>query len=300
MTDIRNVTVLGTGVLGSQIIMQAAYHRMRVTAYDISDDVLARLPDRWEWMRGYYERDLDDFDPERFDRAVDSIATTTDLVEAVADADVVIEAIPEVLELKQQVWARVGEAAPDKTIFLTNTSSLLPSDFADATGRPEKFLTLHFANLVWSHNTGEVMMTPKTDRQYFDTVIEFAGEIGLEPIPVRIETPGYLLNGLLIPWLQAAAALYIDGVGDPDDIDKAWRIAVDAPKGPFEIYDVVGFNVAYHVSKASDDERVRRFADKLQEGIDAGRTGLGDREGFFTYDADGNRQELVETWRLPE
>lgn len=296
MTDITNVAVFGTGVLGSQIIMQAAYHGKSVTGYDISDELLAKLPERWEWMRGYYQRDLPDFDNDRFDKAVASIKTTTDISEAVADADLVIEAVPEDLELKRKVWAQIGEAAPEKTIFATNSSSLRPSDFADSSGRPEKFLALHFANLVWKYNTGEVMIAQKTDPVYFDIVVEFADEIGLVPIPVRKETPGYVLNSLLIPWLHAGAALYVEGVANPSDVDNVWRIATGSPKGPFEIYDMVGFNVAANIAKVSEDERQRKFAELLQKGIDAGKAGLGDGEGFYTYDSEGNRLAPAESW----
>ncbi|WP_010540013.1 3-hydroxyacyl-CoA dehydrogenase [Dietzia alimentaria] len=295
MTDITNVTVFGTGVLGSQIMMQAAYHGKTVTGYDISDDLLVKLPERWEWMRGYYKRDLPDFDEKRFDDAIASISTTTDIADAVADADLVIEAIPEQLELKKKVWAQIGESAPEKTIFATNTSTLRPSDFADDTGRPEKFLALHFANLVWRYNTGEVMVAEKTEQKYFDIVLEFADEIGLVPIPILKETPGYLLNGLLVPWLQAGAGLYVDGVANPVDIDNVWRTATHSPQGPFEVFDVVGFNVAANISRMGD-EKQRKFAEILQKGIDAGKTGLSDGEGFYTYDSDGKVVAPVTSW----
>lgn len=301
MTDIQNVTVFGTGVLGSQIIMQAAYHGKTVTGYDVSDDLLAKLPDRWKWMRGGYEHDLADFDGGRFDQAVESIKTTTDVATAVADADLVIEAVPENLDLKRKVWSQIGEAAPAKTIFTTNTSSLRPSDFAEATGRPEKFLALHFANKVWRFNTGEVMVAQKTDQKWFDTVIEFASEIGLVPIPVRKETPGYLLNSLLIPWLNAAAYLYVNGVANPEDVDKAWKIATGAPTGAFETYDIVGFNVALNIIRNDkDDAQLQKFGDKLEQAIKAGRAGLGDGRGFYIYDSAGRRGEPAPEWKVAD
>ncbi|MBY4039793.1 3-hydroxyacyl-CoA dehydrogenase [Rhodococcus fascians] len=298
MSDVENVTVFGTGVLGSQIMMQAAYHGKTVVGHDISDELLAKLPDRWEWMRGYYKRDLKTFDEARFDKAIESITTTTSVAEAVSDADLVIEAVPEDLDLKKKVWSDIGASAPPKTIFVTNSSSLLPSSFAEATGRPEKFLALHFANLVWRYNTGEVMATAATDPVYFDVVLSFASEIGLVPVPVRKEIPGYVLNSLLIPLLQAGANLYVGGVANPADIDNVWRIATGAPAGPFQIYDTVGFNVAAHIARAHGGEDQVEFADILQKGIDAGKTGLGDGEGFYTYDSDGRRLDAVESWNI--
>ena len=298
MTTLQRVTVMGTGVLGSQIIMQAAYHGKDVTAYDITDEALAALPERYEWMRGFYQRDLPDFDEARFDRAIESITTTTHLEEAVDHADVIIEAVPEDLELKRSVWARIGAAVPDHTVLLTNTSSLLPSSFADSTGHPERFLALHFANFIWKQNTGEVMATAQTDPKYVDMVLTFAGEIGLLPVPVRKEVPGYVLNSLLIPWLGAGAAMYANEVANPSDIDNVWRTATGSPKGPFEVYDTVGFNVAYHINKDSEDPTKRKFAEMLKEGIDAGTTGIGTGRGFYTYDEDGNNLGPVEEWNI--
>jgi 3-hydroxybutyryl-CoA dehydrogenase len=108
MSEIQNVTVLGTGVLGSQIVMQAAYAGKNVVAYDIRQELLDKLPDRWEWMRGHYAKDLSDYTAEKFDEAVGRITTSTDIAGAVGDADVVIEAVPENLDLKREVWGNVG------------------------------------------------------------------------------------------------------------------------------------------------------------------------------------------------
>jgi 3-hydroxyacyl-CoA dehydrogenase len=296
--NMQKVTVLGTGVLGSQIIMQAAYHGKDVRAYDISDEILAKLPSRWEWMRGYYRTDLPDFTDEKFDAAIARISTSTVLADAVADADVIVEAVPENLDLKKKVWAQVGEAAPAGAIFATNTSSLMPSTFADSTGRPQRLGTLHFANKVWRFNTGEVMGHPGTDPAVLDALVQFATEIGLVPYRVRKESPGYLLNGLLIPFLQAGAHLYVDGVGSVADIDDIWRKATGSPQGPFQFYDVVGFNVAYNIELNKPEQSP--FAAVLKRGIDNGKTGIADGEGFYTYDSDGKptgvSSQFPEVW----
>ncbi len=303
MSEITTVTVLGTGVLGSQIVMQAAYAGKDVVAYDVKQEFLDKLPERWEWMRAHYERDLDDFSDNKFDSAVERITTSTDLAQAVGSADVVIEAIPENLELKQEVWGNVGKAVKDSAILLTNSSSLRPSDFADATGHPDRFLALHFANMVWRLNTGEVMSTPKTDPAVFERTIEFAREINLQPFPVHKETPGYLLNSLLIPWLDAAGDLYANEVANPHVIDEDWKVSTGAPKGPFETYDIVGFNVAVNIARGNPNstEAKQKFADLLDErGIQQGKAGLGDGVGFYEYDEEGNIVRPNPDWIIYE
>lgn len=294
----QKVTVLGAGVLGSQIMMQAAYHGKDVVGYDVSQEALDQLPARWEWMRGYYIKDVADYTPEKFDAAIARISSSTQLSEAVAEADIVIESIVEDINIKKSVWEEVGKAAPTGAILATNTSSLLPSSFGGASGRPQDFLALHFANLVWKSNTGEVMRTPDTSDEAFDATVKFAEEIGLVPIPIYKETPGYVLNRLLIPFLDAGAELYIDGISNPADIDNTWKIATGSPRGPFEIYDVVGFGVASHVSKNSADPRHREFAQKLEESIARGETGIATGKGFYIYKADGQIDSPNPAWEL--
>ena len=198
-----NLTVLGTGVLGSQIIFQAAYSGKSVTAYDLGDEILGALPARWDYLRTRYLADLPDATEERLDAAVARITSTSDLAAALAQADLVIEAVPEVLDIKRETWAKVGALAPERTIFTTNSSTLLPSAIADVTGRPERFLALHFANEIWRNNTGEVMGHSGTDPDAFEAVATFAEEIGMVAIRLRKEQPGYVLNSLLVPLLNA-------------------------------------------------------------------------------------------------
>lgn len=281
----QNLTVLGTGVLGSQIIFQAAYSGKNVVAYDLSDEILAKLADRWEYLKPLYLRDLEDATPEKLDAAVGRIRATSDLADAVSDADIIIEAVPERLDIKQQTWEQVGALAPDRTIFCTNSSTLLPSDIAEFTGRPEKFLALHFANEVWRANTGEVMQHAGTDPEVFEAVAQFAEEIGMVPIRIYKEQPGYVLNSLLVPLLDAAAQLLVRGVASVEDIDKTWRIATGAPNGPFEIFDVVGMMTPYALNKDSENAESREFAELIKRDyIDKGYLGKGSGRGFYTYE----------------
>ncbi len=284
MTTIQNVTVLGVGVLGSQIAFQSAYHGKTVVAYDLSQEAVDGLRERWDYLKPLYLRDLDDATPEKLDAAVGRITGTTDLAAAVADADLVIESVPEVLEIKRETWQKVSEAAPQKTIFTTNSSTLLPSAMADATDRPEKFLALHFANEIWRNNIGEVMGHEGTDQRWFEAVADFAEEIGMVPVRVKKEQPGYVLNSLLVPFLNAAADLLVRGVADVEDIDLTWRTSTGAPLGPFQIYDVIGMTTPYHLARSRDDESSQKFAKLLKEEyIDKGKLGVSTGEGFYRY-----------------
>ena len=281
----QNLTVLGTGVLGSQIIFQSAYQGKTVVAYDINDEILAKLPERWEYLKAAYLADLQDATPEKLDAAVSRIRATSDLADAVKDADIIIEAVPERLDIKQQMWESVAKVAPEHTIFATNSSTLLPSDIAPFTGRPEKFLALHFANEVWKFNVGEVMGHAGTDAEAFEAVAQFADEIGMVPIRINKEQPGYVLNSLLVPFLGAAGDLFVKGIATPEDIDNTWRIATGAPAGPFQIFDVVGMMTPYHLNANAKDPLKREFAEIIKRDyIDKGYLGKGSGRGFYTYE----------------
>jgi len=280
----KNITVLGTGVLGSQIAFQTAFHGFDVVAYDIDQAALTRASERFQALAERYVTDRVEGSTDGGAKAaLDRIRLTSDLSDAASAADLIIEAVPESLELKQGIYRTLGEVAPASTIFATNSSTLLPSALADSTGRPERFLALHFANEIWAHNTAEVMGTPATDPVVYESVVDFASEIGMVPIQIKKEKAGYLLNSLLVPFLEAGAELLVDGIAEPEAIDATWRIGTGAPAGPFEIYDIVGLTTAYNISRMGG-EKQQRFADLLKEQyIDKGKLGVATGEGFYTY-----------------
>ena len=285
MSHIKTLTVLGTGVLGSQIAYQAAFHGFVVTAYDINDDVLAKARARFTQLAGIYRSaKVAGAGEGRAEAALENLRLTADLGDAVADADLVIEAVPELLELKRDVYRRLAQLAPARTIFATNSSTLLPSDLKDFTGRPDRFLAIHYANNIWAQNIAEVMGTADTDPAVFDAVVEFARNSGLEPIEIKKEKAGYVLNSLLVPLLNAAAGLLLQGVASPETIDKTWCIATGAPSGPFQIYDVVGLGTAYNIASSSPDAGSQAFAQYLKDNyIDKGKLGVATGEGFYSY-----------------
>lgn len=283
----KTITVAGSGVLGSQIAFQTAYKgRFNVVVYDINDEALERAKDRILNLKPYYKEDLGAVE-EELNAAYNRISFHSDLANAVADADLVIEAIPEVVKIKTNFYRELGKVAPEKTIFATNSSTLLPSQFAEATGRPERFLALHFANEIWKNNTAEVMKHPGTAEEVFNEVIEFAKTIGMVALPLHKEQPGYILNSLLVPLLEAGQGLLLNEVADAETIDKTWMIATGAPLGPFAILDVVGITTAYNIANAkaqAGDPHFKKLAALLKtEYIDKGKTGRGAGEGFYKY-----------------
>ena len=283
MGNIRKVTVLGSGVLGAQIAFQVAYCGFEVCVYDISDEAVAKARQRFDGLAAIYSKEVPGADTENTRAAAAGIETFTDLAAAVADADLVIEAIPEVLALKRQTYEKLGQVAPAKTIFATNSSTLLPSAMKDATGRPDRFLALHFANRIWKFNTAEVMGTVDTTPAVFDTLLAFAKDIGMVPIPVHKEKAGYVLNSLLVPLLNAAAELAAGGYAEPHDVDKVWKIATGAPLGPFEIYDIIGLTTPYNIL-AHGNEQTKALAAWLKANyIDKGKLGIASGEGFYRY-----------------
>jgi 3-hydroxyacyl-CoA dehydrogenase len=284
MISIDNVTVLGTGVLGSQIAFQTAYSGFEVTAYDINDQIVETARKRFEGLAARYEHEVNGASEGRARAALARIRYSSVLADAAGDADLVIEAAPELPQVKRELFTKLGLLAPKKTIFATNSSTLLPSALADATGRPERFLALHFANEIWSHNIAEIMGHRGTDPAVYDMVVDFARRIGMEPIQIHKEQPGYIVNSLLVPFLQAAQSLVVKGVADPETIDKTWRIATGAPTGPLQLLDIIGLTTAYHITASGDDESQTNARYLKQHYIDQGKLGRASGEGFYKYD----------------
>lgn len=203
MEKFKQITIAGGGVLGAQIAFQTALHGYDVFIYDISEQALLKTKETIEKLKLRYKNDLGT-DDTVLKNAQAKIRFFTNLAEAVKSSDLVIEAIPENPKIKLEFYHSLSQVAPEKTIFATNSSTLLPSQFAEVTGRPEKFLALHFANEIWTHNTAEIMGHSKTSTEVFDSVVAFAKSIGMVALPLNKEQPGYILNSLLVPLLAAA------------------------------------------------------------------------------------------------
>ena len=310
--SIKKVVVAGGGVLGSQIALQTAYCGFDVTIWLRSEGSIERAKPKLERFKNIYIDTLEqmktdksaycrglakspDLSAEELDalkeqaqKAYDSLTLTTSYEEAAADADLIIEAIAENPEQKIAFYTELAKYMEDKTILVTNSSTLLPSMFAQYTGRPEKYLSLHFANTIWANNTAEVMGHPGTEQEYYDQVAQFAEDINMIPLKLKKEQPGYILNSLLVPFLNAGQALLANDVADFETIDKTWILATGAPAGPFHILDIVGLTTAYNIvmmNPESGDPQTTpgKIAKMLKEKIDKGETGINAGKGFYEY-----------------
>lgn len=310
--SIKKVVVAGGGVLGSQIALQSSYCGFDVTIWLRSEGSIERAKPKLERFKNIYIDTLEqmktdptayckgltkkaDLSDEEIDQlkkqaqdAYDSLILTNSYEEAAKDADLIIEAIAEDPEQKIAFYQELAKYMEEKTILVTNSSTLLPSMFAEYTGRPEKYLSLHFANTIWQNNTAEVMGHPGTQQEYYDQIVEFAEDINMIPLKLKKEQPGYILNSLLVPFLSAAEALLANDVSDFETIDKTWMLATGAPTGPFRILDIVGLVTAYNIvimnPEASDPETTPgKIAKMLKEKIDAGETGINAGKGFYDY-----------------
>lgn len=283
----KNITIAGSGVLGYQIAFQAAFHGYNVVVYDINDEVLENAKSKFEGMSSNFKKDLNASDAD-LAATKERLSYNSNLGEAVKDADLLIEAIPENPQIKIDFYEKLQKVAPEKTVFATNSSTLLPSQFAQHTGRPEKFLALHFANEIWKHNTAEIMGHAGTDSKYFDQVVAFAKSIGMVTLPLHKEQPGYILNSLLVPLLNAATDLLVKGVADAQTIDKTWMVATGAPMGPCAILDVVGITTAYNINRmmadaTKDPVKIQTVAYFKEHFIDTNKLGVETGEGFYKY-----------------
>ncbi len=287
MMNIKNVTIAGAGTLGAQVAWQTAFMGFNVTVYGPSDKGLERCK---QSHRQYAELFLKTrgASQEEINLANSRLSYTTNLEEAVKDADLISESIPENVEIKKSFYTELAKVAPEKTIFTTNSSTTLPGEYAKETGRPGKFVALHFANGIWDANVGEVMGHAGTDPEIFNRVVEFAREIGMVPIPIHKEQNGYVLNSLLVPLLSAAGNLLFNGVADVESIDKTWMISMGVKIGPFGVMDTIGMETMYNIDKLwgekLGDESMLARADMIKENyIDKGKMGVSTGEGFYKY-----------------
>lgn len=320
MTNFKKIVVAGGGVLGSQIAYQAAYCGFDVTIWLRSEGSIGRCQPKLDnlkktyidalnlmadpvkgeanWCPGLAE--MGKFDLDECLKKVENINVKLelDMTKAVKDADLVIESMAENADDKIKFYTTLAPLLDEKTVVVTNSSTLLPSAFAKYTGRPDKYLSMHFANSIWKNNVAEIMVQDKTDKKYFDMICEFANEIRMLALPVLKEKSGYLLNSMLVPFLLSGLDLYANGISDPESIDLAWTKGTGAPKGPFKIFDTVGLTTALNIvnqyqkvpglfkpmlSKMMMPYNFKGMKAILEKYIAEGKLGMSSGEGFYKY-----------------
>ncbi|MHA6260809.1 3-hydroxyacyl-CoA dehydrogenase [Sporosarcina sp. CAU 1771] len=283
---IKKVTVAGGGVLGSQIAFQTAFKGYEVALYDINSEAIENAKERISVLQQRYVAD-NYGTQEEVDAAYERLSLHTDLAKSAENADLVIEAIPEQIQIKKDFYQNLSKVAKKDAIFASNSSTFVPSQLKENVDRPERYLHLHFANEIWKLNVAEVMKHSGTADEVFEEVIEFAKSIAMVPIPIYKEQPGYVLNSLLVPLLGAGLQLAVNGVADPKTIDKTWMISTGAPMGPFAILDVVGPNTPYNLFKGyseAGDKPSGKIAEWLKtEYLDKGRLGTSNGKGIYSY-----------------
>ena len=284
--DIQRVLVIGAGTMGQQIGLQCAMHGYDVILYDIAPDALEKARNQMQTYATQLVAEAH-LTQEQAHVALGRITATTDPKHAAAEADLLSESVPEDPELKGRVLAQFHRLCPAHTIFTTNTSSLVPSMFVEAAGRPAQLAALHFHQNVWDSNVVDIMPHPGTAPETVELLRSFALRIGQIPIILKRENHGYVFNAMLNALNRAALSLAARGVASVEDIDRAWMGVMKTGVGPFGILDHVGLQTAWQITQywadALNDPELQANASFLRAYLDQGRLGVKSGHGFDTY-----------------
>lgn len=283
MAEIQRVAVVGAGLMGSGIAEVAARAGYRTTIREVTGELAEEGLER---IRRSLDRAVEKgrATPEARDEALGRIDLTTELDE-LRDADIIIEAVTENLELKNEIFRALDSIAPTETIFASNTSSLTIAEMAAATTRPDRVVGLHFFNPVPVMKLVEVVRTIATADEPYRKVLDFARSLGKEPIEAK-DTSGFIVNRLLVPYILDAIRALEAGLGSAEDIDKGMVLGTGHPMGPLALADFVGNDTLLRIAEIMFDEfREPRFAPPplLRRMITMGRTGRKSGKGFYEY-----------------
>jgi 3-hydroxybutyryl-CoA dehydrogenase len=283
MNEIKNCAVIGCGVMGFGIAVVLLNNGFTVTVVEKDEQSLKR---GLEHISKFYESGIKRGKISE-DKVKDNLSRLkgTVKIEDIPYDSLVIEAVNEDLSLKQDVISRVESVISEESPIFTNTSSIPVIEISAVMRRPDRFLGFHFFNPPPVMKLVEVIPSLKTDERYISFAVEFAKKIGKEPVITK-DTPAFIGNALLIPFILEAIRMYEGGISTPEDIDKACKLGLGYPMGPFELADFMGLDIvlaiADNVYRRTGDDRFRPSA-KLRELVSAGFLGRKTGRGFYDY-----------------
>jgi 3-hydroxybutyryl-CoA dehydrogenase len=269
--------------MGAGIAEVAARAGFETVVREVSEEVVEK---GLEKLRGSLDKAVErgKLEAAERDKAWGRLRGVVDLG-ALADCDLVVEAIVENLEEKRKTFAALDAVVKEGVLFASNTSSLTITQIAMATRRPDRFVGLHFFNPVPVMKLVEVVRTLLTSQEAYESAIEVVRAFGKEPVTAR-DNSGFIVNRLLVPYLLDAVRAYEEGVGSIEDIDKAMQMGCGYPMGPFTLLDFVGLDTTYYIANIMFEEyREKRFAPPplLKQMVLAGRLGRKSGRGFYEH-----------------
>jgi 3-hydroxybutyryl-CoA dehydrogenase len=280
---INKVTVIGIGAMGSGIAYVSAWNGYTVKVRDISEELVetGMSKIRQSVMTGIDKGKLSPIDGEKI---LKNINATTDMKEAAGDADLVIEAIFENMKVKKELFSELDEICPDHTILTSNTSTLSITEMASATQRPEKVAGMHFFNPVPAMKLVEIVLGEKTSEETFKVAEDFCKSLGKSPVTAK-DSPGFIVNRILLPTLNEAMKVADSGVATKEDVDKAMMLGANFPMGPFALADYVGLDVAFAALSTLYEAFGDHYkpSESLKELVKAGNLGMKTGKGFYEY-----------------
>ncbi|MEW6444000.1 MAG: 3-hydroxyacyl-CoA dehydrogenase NAD-binding domain-containing protein [bacterium] len=281
---IKAIAVVGAGTMGCQISLDCALAGYEVKVFDADPKALETMPGRWRiWSEWQVEKGF--ASAQQADRALARIRRTPDPEEAGRSADVLIEAVFEHLDTKRKVFAQFEEICPERTLLVTNTSTLIPREMETGIRRKDKFSAFHFC---WPKTIIEIMRGSATSDETVARLEQLARSLGYLPIRIRREFPGYVHAALFAAWAMTGVQLAALGIASLADIDRAWMRGDEAPMGPLAALDAVGLDLVMMILKQMQAIGVPGFdyqtmASFLQPYLDRGDLGRKTGKGFYSY-----------------